>query len=270
MTETDRLVPDPDTPGAWIVRIGGADQSWLDPSDPLHLEFDYMERIADHLDLHRPAGERMRVIHIGGAGMNLARYVAATRPTSPQIVLEPDAALTEEVRRKAPPAPHSGIKVRPVDGRTGIAAMHEDYADVVILDAFAGARVPADLVTVEFLTGVSRVLHPDGLLVANVTDSAPMAWTRRVTAGLREVFSQVVLEAESATLKGRRYGNIILAASNAPLPIDAVIRRCAGAPFPFRVVRGGALTRMLTSSAPFTEADSAASPGPPQGETYFS
>ncbi|MBD5063804.1 spermidine synthase, partial [Xanthomonas citri pv. citri] len=81
--------------------------------------------------------------------MCLARYVAATRPTSPQIVCEPDAELTAEVRLKAPLPVRSGIKVRPVDGRSGVAAMREDFADVVILDAFDGARVPGDLVTVE-------------------------------------------------------------------------------------------------------------------------
>lgn len=236
----EHLVPDPQRPGAWLVRIGGADQSWVDPAHPTLLEFDYMERIADHLDLHRPAGERMRVVHIGGAGMNLARYVSATRPTSPQIVLEPDAGLTEEVRRKAPLPPRSGIKVRPLDGRAGIAAMREDFADVVILDAFAGARVPGELVTAECFADISR-----------------------------EVFGQVVLEAESATLKGRRYGNVILAASHAPLPVDEVTRRCAGAPFPFRVVHGPALERMAGGATPFTDEAPEPSPGPPGGASYF-
>ncbi|MBD4447847.1 spermidine synthase, partial [Xanthomonas citri pv. citri] len=53
-----RVLPDPDVAGAWTVRVGGADQSWIDPDDPTRLEFDYMQRIADHLDVHRPAGER--------------------------------------------------------------------------------------------------------------------------------------------------------------------------------------------------------------------
>lgn len=51
-----RLLPDPDVAGAWMVRVGDADQSWIDPDDPTRLEFDYMQRIADHLDVHRPAG----------------------------------------------------------------------------------------------------------------------------------------------------------------------------------------------------------------------
>ena len=266
----ERLVPDPDTPGAWIVRVGGADQSWIDPDDPTHLEFDYMGRIADHLDVHRPAGERMRVIHVGGAGMCLARYVAATRPTSPQIVCEPDTELTEEVRLKAPLPPRSGIKVRPVDGRSGIAAMREDFADVVILDAFDGARVPADLVTVEFFTDVLRILHTDGIVVANLADSAPLAWTKRVVRAAGDVFSNVCLAAESSTLKGRRYGNIILAGSNGPLHEQELVRRCSGAAFPFRLISGEALTKLLADAAPFRDDDVEPSPGPPRGATFFS
>ena len=77
-----RLLPDPDVAGAWMVRVGDADQSWIDPDDPTRLEFDYMQRIADHLDVHRPAGERMRVIHLGGAGM-LTRYAISMIPRTP-------------------------------------------------------------------------------------------------------------------------------------------------------------------------------------------
>ena len=153
---SERVLPDPHSPGAWVVRVGGADQSWVDPDDPTRLEFDYMQRLADQLDHHAPPGQRMRVVHVGGAAMTLARYVAHTRPTSPQIVLEPDAALTEEVRAKIPLPRTSGIKVRPVDGRSGIEAMRDDYADVVVVDAFDGARVPGDLVSIDFPTGFHR------------------------------------------------------------------------------------------------------------------
>ena len=46
-----RLLPDPDVAGAWIVRAGGADQSWIDPEDPTRLEFDYMPVSYTHLTL---------------------------------------------------------------------------------------------------------------------------------------------------------------------------------------------------------------------------
>ncbi|MEL4357680.1 MULTISPECIES: spermidine synthase [unclassified Luteococcus] len=265
---TERVVPDPERPGCWLVRVGGADQSWVDPDDPAHLEFDYMQRLADHLDQHGQPGERLRVVHIGGAAMTLARYVSHTRPTSPQIVLEPDAELTAEVRAKIPLGKHSGIKVRPVGGREGIAAMPEDYADVVVLDAFVGARVPGELVGLDFLTDVRRVLVSEGLFLANVTDTHPFDWTRRVLAGLRSTFAHVMLSAESATLKGRRFGNVVIGASPVALPVDRLERRAAGAVFPHRLVHGEHLTRLVGGAQPFFGVGEE-SPGPPAGRAFF-
>lgn len=263
------LIPDPDRPGAYTIRIGGADQSWVDPDDPTRLEFDYVQRIADALDAHAPEGERLRVIHVGGAGMTLARYVAATRPTSPQIVLEPDAELTAQVREKLPLPRHSGIKVRPVDGRSGIAAMRDDFADVVIIDAFVGARVPAELTTREFLADVRRVLTGTGTIMMNITDQAPFGYARRVAAGVAEIFGEVVLSAEPATLKGRRFGNILVLGSAVALPIDTLTRRAAGSAFPYRVVFGDHLARFLGQAVAYADDDSSQSPPPPSGRTAF-
>ena len=115
--------------------------------------------------------------------MTLPRYVAATRPRSAQVVLEPAAAVTELVRRELPLPRNSGIKVRDVDGRTGVAALRDSFADLVVVDAFADARVP----------GVAgdrrrsrpsclRVVGPSGVVALNLTDRAPFGWTRRAVA----------------------------------------------------------------------------------------
>lgn len=266
---SEHLVPDPQQRGAWLVRVSGVDQSYIDPDDPTHLEFDYLERIAAHLDAHAPTGQRLRVIHVGGAGMSLARYVDHTRPTSAQIVLEPDADLVAEVRATVPLPPRSGIKVRPQDGRTGLAVMPDDYADVVILDAFADASVPADLVTLECFADVRRVLHSDGLLVANATDSQPFDWLRRVLAGFTTSFAHVMIGAEPSTLKRRRFGNIVVAASDQPLPMRELARRSAGSPFPYAAVSGQRLTDFIAGARPFTDADTAPSPSPFQRLTWF-
>lgn len=123
------LVPDHAYPAAYLLQVDGTDQSYVDLDDPTRLEFDYVERIADVVDLAGPPGQRLRVIHVGGAGLTVARYVAATRPTSAQIVLEPDAELTHFVRQHLPLPRQSGIKVRDVDGRAGIADLVDEYAD---------------------------------------------------------------------------------------------------------------------------------------------
>jgi spermidine synthase len=256
------VIPDPHAAGAWLVRVGGIDQSWVDPAHPERLEFDYMLRIGQHIDAHAPAGERLRVVHVGGAGMSLARYVAATRPTSAQIVLEPDAALTAEVRAKAPLPKRSGIKVRATDGRAGVAALPDDYADIVVLDAFADGQVPADLVSADFFRDVSRALTDTGLFVANLVDDRPFDWARRVMAGVVAVFPHCCLGAEPAVFKGRRFGNLVAAGARAPLPDARLDRAAAASPFPYKTLRGPELARFLGGAAPF--ADSDAQPSPPR------
>jgi hypothetical protein len=255
-----QLVPDPDVPGAFLVRVGGIDQSWVDPDEPGRLEFDYMVRIGQHIDAHAPARQRLRVIHVGGAGMSLARYVAATRPTSAQIVLEPDAELTAQVRDAVPLAPHSGIKVRPVDGRTGVAGLPDDYADIVILDAFANGQVPSSLVNIGFFADVARVLHADGALLANLVDDRPFDWSRRVLAGIVAVFGTACLSAEPSVLKGRRFGNLVAAGCRTGLPITRLTRFAAGSAFPYRLLSDASLAGFIAGAAPFTDADAEPSP----------
>lgn len=258
----------PDKPG-WILVMDGVAQSWCDPDDPTRLEFGYMLRMADFLDAAAPPGERMRVVHIGGAVMTMARYVAARRPTSPQIVLEPNERLTEMVRRELPLPTRSGIKVRPIDGRAGLAEMPDDYARVVILDAFDDAQVPAELISTEFFAEVDRVLDVDGLLLANLIDITPLDWSRRVLAGLAERFEHRALSAESATLKGRRHGNLVVAASHQPLDLDTIVRRAAGSAFPFRVLSGEALDQFTGAAEPFTDLDALPSPSVERGLAHF-
>lgn len=256
------LLRDADVPGAWSIVVGSTEQSWIDPDDPTRLEFDYVQRIADALDLHAPTGERLRVVHVGGAGMTLARYVAHTRPSSAQIVLEPDADLTERVRQTIPLPRNSGIKVRATDGRTGIAAMRDDYADVVIVDAFVGPRVPPELVTTEFYADVARVLTGAGTVMVNITDRAPFDFARRVVASLGTAFPYLCWSAEPATLKGRRIGNIVLLGRRVPLPYEELGARASRGVFPYRLVHGPALTRLVAGAAPIHDGESVVTAAP--------
>ena len=262
------LVSDRDLSGAFLVRVDGADQSFVDPADPTRLEFDYMQRIGDVIDTMRPPGERIRVVHVGGAGMTLARYVAATRPTSAQIVLEPDAELTAQVRAQVPLPRRSGIKVRPVDGRAGLAAMPDDYADLVIVDAFAGARVPAELTTAEWRGEVARVLVPGGSLSLNITDRVPFWYAKRVTAGIADRFQPVVCAVEPATLKGHRFGNLVVSAGGG-IDHPRLERRAHQAVFPYRLMGGLHLARWVGHAPAFTDDDAEPSPAPPGGPTTF-
>lgn len=263
------LVPDPTRKDAWLVRIDGIDQSYVDLADPTHLEFDYMRRIGDHIDLHAPTGERLRVVHVGGAGMTLARYVSATRPTSPQIVFEPDVSLTEEVREFAPLPRRSGIKVRPVDGFAGIASLADDYAEVIVTDAFLAGSVPGEFATVDYFAELARVLVGDGLALFNLTDRHQFEWSKRVIAGLVTIFPEVVVSVDPASFRGRRFTNLVVAASIVEHPIRALTRRFASGAFPSRLIDPDEIPNFISGARPFVSADTADSPPPAVKLTWF-
>ena len=88
-------------------------------------------------------------------------------------------------------------------------------------------------------------------------------------AGLAARFPELAMMAEASTLKGRRFGNVILVASGQPLPVDRVAAEAGRAPYPYRVVTGGRLTQLLAGATPFTDAEGEESPAPPAGMAFF-
>ncbi len=245
-----------------LVRRDGRDQSHVDLADPTRLVFDYVRRLGDVLDAWAPAGAPVRVVHVGGAGLSLPRYLAATRPRSAQVVLEPDEALTALVRRTLPLPARSGVKVRAADGRGGLAALRDEHAQVLVVDAFDAGRVPASLVTTAWFAEVARVLTPEGWALLNLSDRAPWRHTRRVLAGLVEHLPHVLLTAEPATLKGRRAGNLVLVATRGRLPLDALRARTAAATLPYRVLGPREVRDAFGGGTAFDDADAEAGPAP--------
>src|SRR6478736_1872025 len=225
------------------VVLDGQPQSAVDLDDPQRLDFEYVQHLALCVDTLAPTGS-LRVTHVGGAGLTLARWVQATRPGSPQVVLEPDAALTEAVRRELPLPRGHRIRVRPLDGLAGVAALRDASADVVVVDAYAGGRMPAELSSVEFLGEVRRVLRDDGLLVANVSDEPSREHLRRWYAALSRVFPETAAIALAEVWKRRRFGNYVVLGSRRPIDTAALTRPVAACPFPSSLRGGPELGRL--------------------------
>ena len=133
----------------------------------------------------------------------------------------------------------------------------------MVLDAFAGARVPADLTTVECAAQFARVLRPAGMLLANVGDGSGLAYTKRMVAGLQTVLSELAVITDKTVLGGRRFGNVVVVASAAPLPVDELKWALAREPFPVQCLTGSELVGWLGAPRPFTDADASRSPAPP-------
>ena len=264
------LLRDADRRAAWMLLIDGVPQSHVDLDDPGYLDFEYVRRIGHVIDEAAPAGQPLRVLHLGAGALTLARYVASTRPGSPQLAVELDAALVDLIRLRLPPR-NPRLRVRVGDARAELERLRPGSFDVVIADVFAGGRTPAHLTSAEFWTAARRVVHGtssgsrDGVVAANVADGAPLAHTRAQVATARAVFPHACLIADAAVLRGRRFGNLVLAASPEPLPVDALTRRTAGDPMPGRVVYGADLTRFTAGAKAVTDATAVPSPAAPPG-----
>jgi spermidine synthase len=259
--EPVELLADADRPGGWLLLIDRIRQSYVDLDDPTYLDFEYVQALAEIIDT-LPEGP-LAVTHVGGGACTLARYIAHTRPHSSQIVLEPDERVTALVRARLPFARSARIRIRPIDGRRGLAQLKDASADVVVIDAFAGGRVPAELTTTECIAEVARVLKPAGVLLINAADGNQLMYTRRLVRTLRQTLPQTLIRADASVLKRRRFGNIVFAASAVELPVAQIERDAASAMFPQRVLAGEDLGDLVADAAPLTDAASLRSPEPP-------
>ncbi|MET9236593.1 fused MFS/spermidine synthase [Streptomyces cellulosae] len=262
---TAKLMPDVDRERAWLLTVDGAPQSYVDLDEPTHLEFEYARRLGHVLDVAGEPGAPLDAVHLGGGAMTLPRYLAVTRPGSRQDVVEADAGLAALVAEVLPLPAGGGVAVHTVDARAWLEAASDSSADVVVGDVFGGSQVPAHLTTVGYVDEVARVLRGGGVYLANLADAAPFAFLRSQVATVGTRFAEVVLVAEPAVLRGRRFGNVVVAASDRALDIPALTRAVAGDPFPARVVQGEALRRWVGEARPVSEVTAVPSPLPPSG-----
>ena len=261
--EEDRWVP-----GAIQLLVDGTPQSHVNLRDPSEVFFEYVRRIAHAIDLFRTPGQPISALHLGGGAFTLPRYVEATRPGSRQQIIELESALVDLVREAAPLPKRASIRVRHGDAREVLGKLPQGMhcaIDLVIVDIFAGARTPAHVSSTEFYEMIAPLLAPGGLVVVNTTDGSGQAFTRSQVATLASVFGTVAAVGEPQTLKGRRFGNVVLLASNSDVDheLEWLPRLLAGGPHPARMLVGRELEEWLRGARAVTDADAVPSPEPP-------
>lgn len=238
-----------------MLLLDGVESSHLDLADPTHLVFEYMQQMMEVLvSTHGGVdGGRLRAVHLGGAGCALARAIDARWAQPRQLAVEIDPELARLVREwfDLPRAPR--LRIRVGDARAELATVREASADVVVRDAFAGRWVPEHLRTVEFTILVAERLAPDGLYLANLADSPPLKNARREAATVSEVFPHVVAIGEPAVLKGRRYGNVVLAASRVPVERAGLVRALRTLPVPAGLIGEREVADFVAGATPFSD-----------------
>ena len=216
-----RVVRDQARPSGRVLQLDTLWHSYVDLDDPRHLEFSYIRAIASVIDT-AVEDESPRVLHLGGGGLTLPRYLAATRPGSQSLVLEIDGGVVDLDRRALGLEVGNGIEVRVQDARVGLAREPSGGRELVVGDAFGGLSVPWHLTTVEVVRDVHRVLSDDGVYALNVIDYPPLDFARAEVATIQEVFPHMALIARPEILERADGGNLVIVASKRPLPLDAL------------------------------------------------
>lgn len=217
-----RIEPDPSRSGGFLLWLDNLPHSYVDLDNPRYLEFRYAGAMAAVADSLRPAGRPITSLSIGGGGLTLPRYVAATRPGSTSTVLEIDPGVARVVQERLGGAAIPGLRLRIGDGRVELEGQPAGRYDLVIGDAFGGLAPPWHLTTVEAVQQIRRTLTDDGIYAANIIDYRPQLFVRAELATLRTVLPYVALLADAQALGGRGGGNHVLIASRVPLPVETI------------------------------------------------
>jgi hypothetical protein len=251
-----------------VLSVDGIAQSQVNPEDPSDLQFEYIRRIGHLIDLFRREESPITAVHLGAGALSVPRYVSHTRPGSRSQVLEWEPQLIELVRKHVPWDAKWSIRVRYGDARDTLGTLPEGLdgqVDVIVVDLFSGNSTPPHLTTLEFYEAMRPLLRQDGMVVINVVDGRPQAFTRSQCATLMEVFGFVGLTGESGVVRGRRFGNVVLVATVAegePAWWSGLQRL---GPHPTSVLSGPSLQRFIAHAPVQTDAERIDSPKLGQG-----
>ncbi|GGL85438.1 spermidine synthase [Nakamurella endophytica] len=234
-TGTAELIRDRDRPRGYMLVIDDMESSHADLDDPGWLEFEYLRWMAAVIEHRQPEDAAFLTVHLGAAGCSLARHLVVSRPRSRHLAVEIDATLAALTRQwfDLPRAPV--LRIRIGDARTELEALPPASANVIVRDVFSQAVTPWRMITAEFTAAVRRALRPGGVYLLNCADGPDLATARAEAATVAAAFPHVMATADTPMLKGRRRGNIVLAASDEPL-LDADLLRALWAdPLPAAV-----------------------------------
>ena len=241
------------TPGAYVLSIGGAEQSHVDLARPEEIFYEYLRRMGNVLDLAAPAGAPLRALHLGAGALTLTRYLQATRPGSEQVAVELERELLDFVLAHLPLPADTRLRTVIGDARESLDLFGGQQFDAVVLDIFAGATAPEHLTTADFYAELAALLSPAGVLLVNVGDDPPLAFARRqireLQAGLRSGLQQsgqnptgetgeVAALGQQDMFTGRYPGNIVLAAVPFQWPAEWTQALLAAGPHPAAVLTG--------------------------------
>jgi hypothetical protein len=196
--------------------------------DAAPLALSYTQHLWAQMD--RALGPAPSVLFVGGGGYTLPTRLLASRPSAQAVAVEIDPLVTSVVRQHMPLAgamiERTGRAAHQAEGgaRPRLEIVHADGRvylndtdrrfDAAVMDAFSSGSVPAHLATQETYERLRAIV--DGPVYVNLIDVPDGPLARGVHAILDDLYPHVQAAQGSLTSRGR--ANIVLAASDTPLP----------------------------------------------------
>ncbi|MGP5123044.1 spermidine synthase [Glutamicibacter ardleyensis] len=238
------IYPDDLVPGAMILAIGGAEQSHVNLAHPENIFYEYLARIANHLDVLRPQPEPLKFLHLGAGALTLARWAALRYPESHHVAVDIERELLDFVLTHLPLPEQCNLQTLVADAQAVLKEeLLDEEFDVIVLDIFSGPEAPEHLTGPEYYEELALALAPEGLLFVNIGDDPPLAFTDRQVQAAQSAFDYVLLSSTPEMFTRKFPGNLILTASKSRIDQSAITACEVAGPYPSEVKHSLALDR---------------------------
>ncbi|OIH83665.1 SAM-dependent methyltransferase [Arthrobacter sp. UCD-GKA] len=228
--------------GAWVLTLGGAEQSHVNVDHPEQIFYEYLRRLANHVDEQAAPGAPLRVLHLGAGALTLARYIEKQRPRSQQVAVDLERELLDFVLEALPMGDPKNLKTIIGDARRVLTEeLAAEKFDIIVLDIFSGSGAPHHLTVPGFYSEMNALLRPDGIVLVNVGDDPPFSFADSQIQAMSQIFQTLIASAPTEIFSRKYPGNMILAGTQSKIDMAMVDRVRAAGPHPGTVLFGSDL-----------------------------
>jgi predicted O-methyltransferase YrrM len=203
-------------PPQWVLVIDGSLHSSVDVDDPSRLYFNYTQKLGSIIETLFPEKEKLSTLHLGAGALSVARYIEATRPGSPQVVVEIETDLLDFVESAIPLANKADIEFLTGDAREVVENNKDRFTnkfDLIVVEIFLKRTTPAHVTSSEFYTLLSDTLKPGGVVIVNVIDGETYQYASNQFATLKSVFGEVKAVIDEEEYEEKIFTNILMVTS---------------------------------------------------------
>ena len=161
-------------------------QSSMILAAPTDLDFRYTRSMMAAMALH-PAPKNVLLVGLGGA--SIPKFIQAHWPDVKLDIVEIDPDVVKVCQEWFEFKPAKSTRIITMDGRLYMKGTADTY-DVILLDAYAGDRVPFHMTTKEFVGLVKARLKPGGVVATNIWEYSINRFYNAEVKTYQEVFPQ--------------------------------------------------------------------------------